>query len=289
MDVGRLAPRIVRSAGYHPSMHADLAAGTEPTVVFIAQLGTAGPSWRPVLDRLTSGSATLTYDRPGIGNTPPRPAPNPPAPYSVHADELEALLEAHGIPGPVVLVGHSVGSLIVRAFASMYPARVAGMVHVDGSIPRLTLWPGADTPVDGDGPHATAFDTITGEIEILTATYPEVPSIVVTRTPGRWDVPLPHPAIDDLWSVSQQLLARELNAPLVVAADAGHQTPREAPALVAHLVDQVVTAVRDGAKRCTLDQAAVEQVGAGEVTGRVGEGSTRTASRSPRSGDDVRQ
>ena len=63
-----------------------------------------------------------------------------------------------GIGRPVVLVGHSVGSLIIRMFAAAHPEQVAGTVHVDGSLPRLILWPGGGGHVDGEGPDATEID-----------------------------------------------------------------------------------------------------------------------------------
>jgi pimeloyl-ACP methyl ester carboxylesterase len=43
---------------------------------------------------------------------------------------LHALLAA-GVPGPYVLVGHSLGRLFVRLYAATYPDEVAGLVLVD--------------------------------------------------------------------------------------------------------------------------------------------------------------
>src|SRR5688500_4709436 len=119
-------------------MPSSVTSGAAPPVVFVSQIGTSGDSWQPVIDRLAASTATFTYDRPGTGNAPPRPTPNPSTPYSVFASELLHELEQAGITEPALLVGHSVGSLIGRVFAGAYPARVAGMVHVDGSIPRLS-------------------------------------------------------------------------------------------------------------------------------------------------------
>jgi pimeloyl-ACP methyl ester carboxylesterase len=61
-------------------------------------------------------------------------------PYSAFAVELADLLDQQTVTGPLVVVGHSFGSLIARMFAARHPHRVAGMVHVDGSIPRGVLW-----------------------------------------------------------------------------------------------------------------------------------------------------
>jgi Alpha/beta hydrolase family len=235
--------------------------GSSPPVVFIAQLGTGGASWQPVIDLLTCGATTVTYDRPGTGNAPPRPAPNPPLPYSAFSDELEALLAEHGISEHPILVGHSFGSLIARMFTGRNVRGTAGVVHVDGSIPRGVLWPPVDwpPPPDGDGPDATAIDRMRGEVEILESYVPRIPAVVITRSPGRLYPGYP-PEVEIVWTGYQRQLARQLSAPLIVAADAGHQIPREEPRLVAHVVDAIVQAVRTG-ERWTPDPPTLAACG----------------------------
>jgi pimeloyl-ACP methyl ester carboxylesterase len=53
----------------------------------------------------------------------------------VIAEELYTLLHNAGIAGPIVLLGHSLGGMDVRMFASQYPSEVVGMVLVDSSHP----------------------------------------------------------------------------------------------------------------------------------------------------------
>lgn len=228
------------------------------TVVFVAPLGTGGDSWKPVVDRLRSGAPTFTYDRPGTGDAPPRPEPNPPLPYSHMAAELEDLL-ADRAAEKLVLVGHSVGSLIVRMFADRNPGRVAGIVHLDGSIPRLNTWPALDEPPDPDGdePGATEFDLLAGEIEVVESLVPPVPAAVVARTPGWWDPGEPPPGVDELWTAYQRQLAHQHGTPLIVALDSGHQIPREAPGLAAFVID----AVTRGHRFSAADEAALRAVG----------------------------
>lgn len=233
-------------------------------VVFVAQLGEPGSCWAPVVDRLKISAELVTYDRPGLGDCPPRPAPNPPLPYSVFADELAAVLDDRGVTEPAVVVGHSVGSLIARMFASRHPDRTAGLVHVDGSIPRLRFGPGREPagiedPVDGDHAGATAFDIVNGEIEIVEARRPDVPAAVITRTPGWWPSDWPDVA-DRMWTAYQRQLARQYRAPLVVADDAGHQIPSDAPDLVAHVIEAVRQAAAVGGP-CQLDEQGLAAVG----------------------------
>jgi pimeloyl-ACP methyl ester carboxylesterase len=235
--------------------------GRNPPVVLVSSLGDPASYWKQVIQRLSAGSRVISYDRPGMGASPPRPAPNPPVSYGMFAAELAALLDHLGVSVPAVLVGHSFGSLIIRVFAGAYPGRVGGMVYLDGSLPRLFLWPGADSPVDGEGPGATKVDAARGEAEVTRASLPRVPSIVVARTPGRWHTPPPDPEIDGVWQRAQADLARESGAALIVARDSGHRIPEEAPGLVAFAVDQVVTAVRDQRDAIALDADQVSDAG----------------------------
>ena len=221
--------------------------GDDPPVVLVAALGFGQASWHPVIDRLASKSATLAYDRPGIGAASARADPAEPVSYGVLAGELAGLLEESGVDAPAVLVGHSMGCNVVRVFAGRYPGRVAGLVFVDASLPRLAMRAGELPLTDGDDPGASPIDTLAGEVEVRSAEVPPVPAVVLARTPGWWtSYPIPHPALDELWQMNQHDLAAAYRAPLLIAKDAGHLLPGDAPALVAYGIDLVVRAVRTG-------------------------------------------
>lgn len=70
------------------------------------------------------------YDRGGVGWSEYVPGPRTIVRLS---DELNALLTAAEAPGPFVLVGHSVGGIVARDFATRYRDRTAGLVLVDSS------------------------------------------------------------------------------------------------------------------------------------------------------------
>ncbi|GAA2902470.1 hypothetical protein Acy02nite_30670 [Actinoplanes cyaneus] len=233
----------------------------QPPIVFISAMGEPGRYWQPVLDHLP-GLTTITYDRPGIGDTPHRPPPNPPLPYSAFADELAALLDGRDLTVPAVIVGHSIGSLIARVYAARHPHRVAGLVHVDGSIPQFYVVPGAETPEDGpDGdPDATTIDVVNGQVEVLYAAPPAVPTLVLVRSPGRW-APGPPPAgADELWLASQRILARDTGAALIVAEHSGHAIPHDQPELVAYAVRAVHEAA-GGGRGVRLEAERLTEVG----------------------------
>ncbi|HKT03473.1 MAG TPA: alpha/beta hydrolase [Rugosimonospora sp.] len=245
--------------GYTVEVH--VTGGDDPPVVLVASMGAPGTAWRTATDLLTTHPRLITYDRPGIGASPARPAPNPPLPYSAFAAELGVMLKRLGIVDSVVAVGHSFGSLIVRMLAAQHPDLVAGAVHVDGSLPRLAVWAGAESLVDGTEPHATEVNAVAGKDEVDTMPLLTLPSVVLTRTPGRWQDPPPAPAIDREWQDTQAGLARQIGAHLVVATNSGHEMLREAPDLVAYAIDAVVHAVRTRQSQAALDPGRLAAVG----------------------------
>ena len=91
-------------------------------------------------DGVGAFTRVCVYDRPGTllnaedtaGRSRSDPAPLPRTAQDVVAD-LHALLRAARVPGPYVLVGHSLGGLCVRLYATTYPEEVAGLVLVDAS------------------------------------------------------------------------------------------------------------------------------------------------------------
>jgi pimeloyl-ACP methyl ester carboxylesterase len=188
---------MVDAGGYE--VYATLVGGDNPPVVAVCAQGTDSTQWAAVVGQRTSCPQLITYDRPGIGRSAPSPAPNPPLPYRAFADELATMLDHLGITTAVVAVGHSFGSHIVRSFAARRPGRVAGMIHAGGSLPGMVLWPGYGPLIDGSGPHATSIDAAIGAVELARDTLPDVPAVVLTRTPGWWRDPRARATVDQTW------------------------------------------------------------------------------------------
>lgn len=91
----------------HVSLYACLSGTGPVTVVLAAGAGLTHRTWAPVVQALRHEARVLTFDRPGLGQSPPGPLPRTPTQI---AHELRALLVALEIHGPLILVGHSMGA-----------------------------------------------------------------------------------------------------------------------------------------------------------------------------------
>ncbi|HWI63011.1 MAG TPA: alpha/beta hydrolase, partial [Symbiobacteriaceae bacterium] len=107
-----------------------ISAGAADGPVVVIETGRGHPAvlWRPVIDLVAKFARVCVYDRPGYGWSDSVGRARSPEEI---AGDLHALLEKAGLPGPYILVGHSLGGYYVRLFAARYPAEVAGMVLVD--------------------------------------------------------------------------------------------------------------------------------------------------------------
>src|ERR1700728_392839 len=111
-------------------LHAVLAGQGKPAVVFESGMGDGTDSWDKVQPEISKVTRTLSYDRPGLGKSDKAPQLHD---LNQSADELHVLLQKSRVSPPYILVGHSMGGLIVRVFAYRYPSETAGMVLVDPS------------------------------------------------------------------------------------------------------------------------------------------------------------
>ncbi|MEL6790363.1 MAG: alpha/beta hydrolase [Pseudomonadota bacterium] len=80
------------------------------------------------------------YDRAGMGASDPLPPGQTPSP-DWHAEEMVRLLDAIGVDGPIILVGHSMAGLRLHAFATLFPGHLRGLVFVDAVSPRVAKAP----------------------------------------------------------------------------------------------------------------------------------------------------
>jgi pimeloyl-ACP methyl ester carboxylesterase len=127
-DARRYPPpgQLVDVGGHR--LHLSCVGKGSPTVVLDAGLGGFSLDWDAVLSEIATSTRVCAYDRAGLGWSEPGPSPRSPQQF---ASELHALLTNAGVPGPYVLVAHSISGKTARLFASQHPNEVAGMVLID--------------------------------------------------------------------------------------------------------------------------------------------------------------
>jgi pimeloyl-ACP methyl ester carboxylesterase len=111
-------------------LHINCTGTGNPTIVMEAGAGDFSFDWSLVQPKVARFARVCTYDRAGYAWSEAGPTPRT---MQQIAYELHTGLKNAGIKSPYVLVGHSLGGLIVRIYASQYPKGVAGIVLVDSS------------------------------------------------------------------------------------------------------------------------------------------------------------
>jgi pimeloyl-ACP methyl ester carboxylesterase len=120
--------QMVDVGGY--KLHLYCQGTGSPTVVMDAGTGTTGLYWSLVQLEIAKSVRTCVYDRAGYGWSDKSPQPRS---ISTMVNELHSLLSNANIEGPYLLVGHSLGGIIVRQYTQSYPQDVVGMVLVDSA------------------------------------------------------------------------------------------------------------------------------------------------------------
>ncbi|HET9659154.1 MAG TPA: alpha/beta fold hydrolase [Thermomicrobiales bacterium] len=233
--------------------------GDGPTVVCEAGLGDSDATWSGVIPAVADFASVVSYDRPNTAAGASDPAPVPRTAEDVVAD-LHALLETTPELGPYVLVGHSVGGLFARLYASQYPDEVAGLVLVDAShelqdqrrqelvSPELFA---AEQQAVHSNSEGIDLDASFAQMSAARTATPLQPMPLVVLSAGQ-----PDPAtFPEGWPMDvEATLHAELQEDLaglvpdgryVLATESGHYIQQTQPDLVLGAIRDVVMAVRD--------------------------------------------
>ncbi len=103
------------------------------TVVLVN--GSGGPieGWHKVFEPVARFAKVFAYNRPGIGGSS---KPQRPQTVSHMVESLRSTLRTANLQPPYVLVGHSLGGLIVNFFARLYPSEVSATVFIEATAPQ---------------------------------------------------------------------------------------------------------------------------------------------------------
>jgi pimeloyl-ACP methyl ester carboxylesterase len=161
----------------------------------------------------TARDGTLTVaDAPQRGRSDPVPMPRDPAAV---VTELHDLLAAADVPGPYVMVGHSLGGTFSVLYARRYRDEVRALVVVDSPLPPLRGRVGAkawealrivSSPPDflpGYEQESYDLQKLFEEIEAAKP-LPDIPVVVVRRGEVRMsDDPLPEGSLPEGLALTQ--------------------------------------------------------------------------------------
>lgn len=257
-----------------------IGSGT-PTVVFEAGAGDLADVWsltpfgpgRAVLPAVAEFTRVCAYDRPGTYLLPDQFSRSDPAPMPQRAsdavNDLRALLQAAGVPGPYILVGHSFGGMIMRLYATTDPDDVAGLVSIDAqnedfiAAYKEFLTPAQyEAAVLNPGPPPGLEDYAAYERLDLVASAAELrqaqqdtplrplPLVVLSHSrdlPNPFGFPddWPIEALERAFQASQDMLAALVpGARHVVAALSGHYIQLDQPDLVTGEIRRLVDEAR---------------------------------------------
>ncbi|MGW0892801.1 alpha/beta fold hydrolase [Saccharopolyspora sp. NPDC002578] len=127
-DTASTAPRGERFVVPGGAMLLHRSGTGGPPVVFLAGGGMSGLYYWNVHDLVAEFTTSVLHDRLGLGWSDAVELPRTGAQVT---DDLRELLRAANVPGPYVLVGHSLGGLHARLYAKRFPAEIAGLVLLD--------------------------------------------------------------------------------------------------------------------------------------------------------------
>lgn len=225
-----------------------------PTVIFDAGLGEDASTWDHVQPEVAQFTQACAYDRANVAPSDSRPATIKVSAQLV-ARELHALLVNAHLPGPYVLVGHSLGGLFVQMYACQYPGEVAGVVLVDSTHPeqasRLAVALGPTFAKDakqGFPVEGITYDEVLAmqaEVDAVRSHFPDAPLIVLVRSRFTASAAWSAAQYRQVWmSLQTDLAKRSSRGQLILAQNSGHSIQDDRPDLVISSIHVVVLQAR---------------------------------------------
>ena len=114
-------------AGGH-QLHIYCTGKGSPLVVLEAGTGSMSAAWAWVQPEVAKSTRVCSYDRAGLGWSEAGDGLYEPARVP---EELRVLLDRSNETGPIVLVGHELGALYARMYASRFARETAALVLID--------------------------------------------------------------------------------------------------------------------------------------------------------------
>lgn len=254
-SIKKESERMVNFDDYQ--IHIKEAGQGKPTVLIEAGLGSGLDSYDTLQSAISPLTKVVSYDRPGLGESSKSPNPRT---LPVYIDELKRLLEKEKIHPPYILVGHSLGGLIIRYYAHLYPEEVVGLVFIDfphedwfeyirntHTIEEVERFNAA---IDPDLNHSTGvvkeeYEQIDYNCELLKGIRisQQIPIRIITATQyGSNQQALGyHPEDMQIWAQMQaSIMANSTNAKQIITDNSGHSVQQTEPELIIDAIKELV-------------------------------------------------
>ncbi len=222
-----------------------------------------------VFPAIAAFTRVCAYDRPGtiglaINDHSRSDAIGMPRRVETVVEDLHSLLQKAKVPGPYILVGHSLGGIFVRLYASKYPKEVAGLVLVDAypesfrSLLGEKNWqdylkiinpapPGIKDP----NFEFIDFDKATNLMEQVSKRSPlqQMPLIVLSRgqaadLPSSIKTTLTQQGLEKAWQAGQtKLVALLPDSQQIIATKSQHYIQYQQPELVIAAIRMMVNKI----------------------------------------------
>lgn len=225
-----VAPKVTSFPTAMGTVHLECQGTGAVPVVLVA--GTDDPieRWDGLVDDLGQEVLACRFDADEAAMSGPLTGQVTPG---VRADSLAGALHGSGLPGPVVLVGHSLGGLTVRQFGAAHGEMLAGALLLDPttSVALASL----HALLSRQGWNAGAAQAETD----APASWPDVPLTVLSHDPT--EVPFGDPIVEALWTKGQRVYGQlAAGAEVEVVPGAGHYVDRDAPERVIRAIDDLI-------------------------------------------------
>ena len=166
--------------------------------------------------------------------------------------DLRALLAAANVAGPYVLVGHSMGALLVRRYAAHYPDGIGGMALVGPTHENTRLFFPADNQWKRVREQPIAMGAEFQELYLARQANPvplgDRPLIVLVGTRADPNVSTPDDVAREKAAELEDQPRLSRNSKLVRDPSSGHHIHVDNPTLVAKAIEEVVVATMKGTR-----------------------------------------
>lgn len=251
---------IIRGASIHTIRH----GSGSPTVIILSGLDDDIRSWLPVGEKVAAFAQVFLYDRPGLGRSDP---PITTRTCSDNADELHELLLKSGVNPPFILVGHSVGGMTARLFASKYPEQVKALILVESAHPdqflRVSGILQRYIPLQNNvlekfteefcaqlkpAGNNERMDIIASADQLRSVAFPDqIPVVAITAGRSEWEEDFPSDAaaeLDQDWLYLQRdLLNLSHKSKHIIAKDSGHAVHESEPDLIVDAIRELTRSI----------------------------------------------